>query len=170
MAYATGPREEKRCTIGQVWSLDWGAGSVVVHRHAPRMDARLRLKWEPLSETTAAQGGAESAGPRALAQPSLEKVPAVQLILVVQLHDGVISHASARRLDRAGWRIREGIARTPESVNVYRIREEWLNTLEEMTRRCREVPMIGGMKVSAVVPHRSALRCPGGSPEVGEEK
>ena len=155
MAYATGQREEKRCTIGRVWSLDWGAGSVVVHRRAPRMDARLRLKWEPLSESSAAQGGAERAAPKALAQPSLEKVPAAQLLLVVQLHDGVISHASARRLDRAGWRIREGIARTPESVNVHRIREEWLNTLEEMTRRCREVPMIGGMKVSAVVPHRS---------------
>ena len=44
VAYATGQREEKRCTIGRVWSLDWGAGSVVVHRHAPRMDSKLRLK------------------------------------------------------------------------------------------------------------------------------
>ena len=121
MAYATGPREEKRCTIGRVWSLDWGAGSVVVHRHAPRMDSKLRLKWEPLSESSAAEGGAETAAPEALARPSLEKVSFAKLLLVVQLHDGVISHASARRLDRARWRVQEGIVRVPEPVDVYKI-------------------------------------------------
>ena len=28
-----------------------------------------------------------------------------QVLLVVQLHDGVVSHAAARRLDKAGWKL-----------------------------------------------------------------
>ena len=71
-------------------------------------------------------------------------MPASELLLVVQLHDGVISHASARRWDKAGWRVQEGIARTPEPVDIYKIHEEWLTTLENMTRRCREVQSVGG--------------------------
>ena len=81
--------------------------SGLVHRHAPRMDAELRLKWEPLSEEFSSESGAETASPAAAAQPSLEEVPVAELLLVVQLHDGVISHASARRLDKAGWRFQK---------------------------------------------------------------
>ena len=122
------------------------------------MDSKLRLKWEPLSEASVEEGGAETGAPEASARPSLEKVPVSKLLLVVQLHDGVISHASARRPDKAGWRIQEGIARVPEPVDVYKMREEWLTTLEEMTRRCREVPSVGGADVS------SAALCRGGEP------
>ena len=50
--------------------------------------------------------------------------------------------------------------KSPDPVDVYNIREEWLTTLEEMTRRCREVPSVGGDSVSA------AVLCRGGVPGV----
>ena len=55
----------------------------------------------------------------------------------------VISHASARRLDRAGWRVHEGIVKKPGPADPYKVREEWLTTLENITCRCREVPTVG---------------------------
>ena len=41
-------------------------------------------------------------------KPSLEGVTPKQVLAVVQLHDGVLQHSVARRLDRAGWKIPEG--------------------------------------------------------------
>ncbi len=36
-------------------------------------------------------------------RPVLEQVAAKRVLCVVQLHDGVMSHAAARQLDKAGW-------------------------------------------------------------------
>ena len=40
-------------------------------------------------------------------KPSLEGITPKQVLAVVQLHDGVLQHSVARRLDRAGWTISE---------------------------------------------------------------
>ena len=42
-------------------------------------------------------------------RPLLETIKFGQVICTVELNSGVLAHAAARRLDRAGWRIEEGL-------------------------------------------------------------
>ena len=42
--------------------------------------------------------------------PSTETVPVKRIFFPVQLHDGVVSHAAARRLDQAGYRYERSLS------------------------------------------------------------
>ena len=75
---------------------------MVLHRYKPVADGRLRLKWVP-----AYVGGDGSEGPTTAKHSSLETVTARRILCIVQLHDGVLSHAAARQLDKSGWRLDE---------------------------------------------------------------
>ena len=94
-------RPGKVCTVGRVWTITRAEASIVVHKHKPSTDGRLRVKWRPVFTAQTEAGGHEvlDAG----AAPSLEQITVQQVLAVVQLHDGVMSHAAARRLDKAGW-------------------------------------------------------------------
>jgi hypothetical protein len=70
---------------------------LIVHKHRPESDGRLRLKWIPVF----IQGGVEELGSGS--KPSEEVVEFNRIIGNVQLHDGVISHAAARYLDKLGY-------------------------------------------------------------------
>ena len=75
---------------------------MVVHRYRPLSDGRLRVSWRPVFRS--GSGETLDAGE----EPSTESVRAQDVILIVQLHDGgVLSHAAARSLDKAGWRLDE---------------------------------------------------------------
>ena len=40
------------------------------------------------------------------------------IIMVVELHSGILGHASARRLDRSGWRVDQGSVGGDGAVSV----------------------------------------------------
>ena len=96
----------KQCILGKVQAVLKLKAEVVVHCHAPITDGRLRVRWQPLFVT-----GAEADCPGEVvleatnAKPDLENVAARRLLSPAQLQDGVLSHAVARRLDNAGWRL-----------------------------------------------------------------
>eukprot|EP00969_Alexandrium_andersonii_P319430 14110593-Alexandrium_andersonii.AAC.1 len=48
-----------------------------------------------------------------------ESVPFAQLLAAVALHSGVLAHASAPALDRAGWRVEEGIASSEGDLQLH---------------------------------------------------
>ena len=97
IAYAGVGHANKMLRIGKVVAITRAEGIVGVHRFRPISDGRLRIRWEPLMLKDAYN--AEN--------PVLENIHARQIVTVVQLHDGIVSHAAARRLDRAGWKLDE---------------------------------------------------------------
>ena len=70
---------------------------MVVHKHRPESDGRLRLKWLPLF----IENGQEEVGTGS--KPVEETIEANRIISTVQLHDGVLSHAAARSLEKSGY-------------------------------------------------------------------
>ena len=72
--------------------------SVVVHRYKPVTDGHLRLYWQLLFT---GGSGIEVLGSGSTT--STETVPVKRILFPVQLHDGEISHAAARRLGHAGF-------------------------------------------------------------------
>ena len=76
-------------------SVSRAEGKVVVHVFRPVSDHRLRLYWQPAYED---EPGVEVLGSGSKAVE--ETVTAKYLLFPVQLHDGVLSPASSRRLDR----------------------------------------------------------------------
>jgi len=102
IAYAPNKRSAKRCRIGKVRIILRAEAEMVVHRYRPLSEGRLRVSWRPVFRS--ASGETLDAGE----EPSTESVRAQDVILIVQLHDGgVLSHAAARSLDKAGWRLDE---------------------------------------------------------------
>jgi len=93
----------KECTIGKVTALSKTEQSVIVHRYRPVTDNHLRLYWQPVY----VEGGIEVLGNGS--HPSTETVNLKRLLFPVQLHDGVLAHAAARRLDHAGYRYERSV-------------------------------------------------------------
>ena len=102
VAYTAVPKVKKKCRIGQVRKVFRPDQTILVHRYLPVSDGRLRVLWKP---AYLSPEGTEMLEPGA--DPSQESVTVQQLVSVVQLHSGVLSHAAARRLDLAGWRLDE---------------------------------------------------------------
>jgi hypothetical protein len=102
VAYSAERPKDRRCRIGKIRTVTRAEAQLVVHRYRPLSDGRLRVAWRPMFHT---------AGVEVMGQgdtPSLETVKVQQVLMVVQLHDGgVLSHAAARSLDKAGWRLDE---------------------------------------------------------------
>ena len=93
---------KKRCRLGQITSIFAGEKRLAVHALAAQSNNRLRVVWAPMSKGV----DGVKVGP---GDPLLETITFAQVITTVELNQGVISHASARRLDRAGWRIDQGL-------------------------------------------------------------
>ena len=109
------PGRTKECTVGKVISLSRAEQTAVVHRHKPCSDNHLRLHWWPafLDDGVEVLGSGKN--------PSLESVPIRQILFGVQLNDGVIGHAMARRLDKAGYRYETawtGDRKSPAAVDA----------------------------------------------------
>ena len=96
VAYCQGAAT-KTLRIGRVSTITKNESSVVVQRFRPLSDGRLRVRWIPMENVDAY--GAST--------PALETLHCRQIMTTLQLHDGVLSHAAARRLDKSGWRLDE---------------------------------------------------------------
>ena len=88
----------KVVSVGQVTAVSAAEATVVIHRHKPVTDHHLRLYWRPLY----VEEGQEVLGSGAT--PAKETVPINRILFPVQIHDGVLGHAAARRLDQSGYR------------------------------------------------------------------
>ena len=127
VAYTSVPKV-KKCRIGQVRKVFRPDQTVLVHRFLPISDGRLRVAWMPAYVSTE---GTEVVEPGS--NPSQETVTVQQLVMIVQLSSGVLSHAAARKLDRANWRLDEqgiqheagvvGVPPVPSSPLAIRLEE-----------------------------------------------
>jgi len=121
-------RKAKVCLVGKIKTVTKTEACVVVHKHKAVSDGRLRLTWKPLFTAPVEQGGAESLEEGA---PVLDRVGVKDILSDVELHDGVMSHAAARKLDRAGWRFEQiheyVLAARPEGAG--KIMEEFVQKM-----------------------------------------
>ena len=83
--------------MGKVLNVSRAEAALTVHRHAPVSDGRLRLRWIPLF----LEGGVVTLATGT--QMHTETVAVKHVVCTAQLHDGVLSHAVARRLDKANY-------------------------------------------------------------------
>ena len=102
---------KKTCRVGRITAIMKAEAEVAVHKHRAVSDCRLRVKWVPLFWSAPDEGGEEQAGQGT--RPSIDNVGVKRVLSVIQLHDGVMGHAVARRLDRAGWTLE-----APERVSL----------------------------------------------------
>ena len=94
----------------------------------------------PLFYGTAGAETTEAGG-----KPSLEGITPKQVLAVVQLHDGVLQHPVARRLDRAGWKISED--QYAELMHAAQVSEGAERIIKSMNRQ--SAPPAAGMKSTA---------------------
>ena len=90
--------QRRICSVGRVSALTKAECSVQVHKYVSRWGAGLRVHWVPLYLDSEGVETTQSAGGR----PSLEGITRKQVLDIVQLDDGVLNHAMARKLDRGG--------------------------------------------------------------------
>ena len=90
---------EWRCRLGKVLSIAEDLSSLTVHVYMAEVDGRLQVKWLPAFDS---QEGADYQTQRK------ETVEAKRVLATVTLNNGVLNHASASQLSRAGWRLDEG--------------------------------------------------------------
>ena len=102
----------KKCRIGKVLNVSKREASLLIHKHRPVVDGHMRVKWEPMFH----EGGAEVLGSGS--NPSTEKVEVKHIVDLVQLHDGVLAHAAARRLDHREFSFNEDIVEADASGAV----------------------------------------------------
>ena len=79
--------------------------AITIQTYHAVTDKRLRINWLPMFVARPEDGGKKRVIPSG--KPGLENIPIGKIIAVVQMHNGVIGHAVARRLDRAGWKFEE---------------------------------------------------------------
>lgn len=100
VAYATG---KKTYGIGRALNVSKVENKITLHVYGPVSDGRLRVQWRPLY----VENGEESfVGTDAVTAT----VEASQIIALAPLHDGIVQHAVARRLDLGGYRIGDAVA------------------------------------------------------------
>jgi hypothetical protein len=126
VAYCNTNPKLKKCRIGKVLTMSKPENLIIVHRYSPLSDGRLRVRWIP----TYTVSGGEVLGEGEV--PAKENVRAQQIVSIVELHDGVVSHAVSRKLDNAGWRYDEsGLTLTDElrrepDLAMFTQLEEWM--------------------------------------------
>ncbi len=95
--------QKKKCRVGKVITVARTEQVVIVHRHFPLTDGRLRVKWIPAYLDAE---GKEVSEPGA--KPSTESVEARRILKVVKLDKhAVLNPAATRELDLAGWTLDE---------------------------------------------------------------
>ena len=102
VTYAVSP---KKCRVGRVHKITRAESGLVVHQHEPMTDGKLRVKWLPVFVRK--NGEKVLGNDDADGTPSLESVPLNKVVAVIQLNDGVMGHAVARKLDIAGYSLDE---------------------------------------------------------------
>ena len=135
IAYAltTSTKSRKLCSVGKILSVSARENTVMVHKYGPVSDGHLRLHWQPLYwEDGVLVFGSGS-------RPAEETVEIKRVLEPLQLHDGVISHAAARKLENRGFTFEDQVAAyRPESVEA--VQEEEL--LAGMVRKLQELSLI----------------------------
>jgi len=131
VAYSTGLR--KTCRVGRVKSINGTEGSCTVHKMRPVGASSLRVSWKPVflqEDKTESFAGTE---------PSVETVTFKQLITKLEVNaDGILGHAGARRLDKAGYRFEfEGAVEPPGEVAAPEARDNPVAAL------CESVALAG---------------------------
>ena len=101
VAYCNSNPKLKKCSVGKVITVSRQENLIIVHRYRPLADGRLRVRWLPAFTV----GGYEVLGEGDVA--AKENVKAGQIVSIIELNDGVVSHAASRKLDNAGWRYDE---------------------------------------------------------------
>ena len=84
----------------------------------------MRVKWEPVftmdGQEVLSQGS----------DPLLETVQFSKILLIIQLHDGIMGHAAARRLDRSHYVFEDGAVLSIFVDIPLRIVDETLHRVE----------------------------------------
>ena len=119
-------RPSKVCSVGRIWTITRADACLVIHSVTAPGEA----------------GGHEvlDAG----ASPILEQITVQQVLLAVQLHDGVMSHAAARKLDKAGWKLdaeelhKEALVRGPMSHAP--------TAMEQLVQAIKSLPLVGSSR------------------------
>jgi hypothetical protein len=93
----------KRCRVGRIKALMDAVA--VVHQYHPVNDARLRVKRYPLFRRPTIEILLDPGA----GEPVCEEVPFRRVISIIEMNSGVMNHASARALDRNGYRIDESV-------------------------------------------------------------
>ena len=125
MAYCNSNPKLKKCSVGKVITVSRQENLIIVHRYRPLADGRLRVRWLPAFTV----GGNEVLGEGDVA--AKENVKAGQIVSIIELNDGVVSHAASRKLDNAGWRYDETgvtldeLTREPDLIAFTNL-EEWI--------------------------------------------
>ena len=83
--------------------MDEASGSFVVHQYGAAQGPNLRVHWQP--EFHRPGGSVQHEG----GEPILCSLPREKTIANVELHSRVLTHASARKLESAKWRIDSGV-------------------------------------------------------------
>ena len=99
--------------MGKILSVSARENTVVVHKYGPVSDGHLRLHWQPLYwEDGVLVFGLGS-------KPAEETAEIKRVLEPIQLHDGVISHAAARKLENRGFTFEDQVAAyRPESIET----------------------------------------------------
>ena len=92
--------------LGRVVNFSVAEGSATLHHYWPRVDAALRVRWPPAFARPPEGNDGEVAQE---GEPLRETVEISRILTVVDLRDGVMNHASARKLDRANLKVDEGV-------------------------------------------------------------
>ena len=101
---------------------------MIVVRYRPLSDGRLRVKWIPAE-------GTDAYGKTFVEQ---ETVAVRQIVTSVQLHEGILAHSVARRLDKSGWSLDEADAKVEPVLPEPSV--AWNARLEQFVLVTRELP------------------------------
>ncbi|MAB81808.1 MAG: hypothetical protein CMJ24_00005, partial [Phycisphaerae bacterium] len=135
IAYESAP---KRCRVGKVQGVSTAEGLVTVHDYGAQAGDRLRVHWKPTYHV-AGVGLTSDEG-----QPILATMPFSKVASTIELHSGVMNHASARRLERAGWRLDEGVV-ADGAVVLGGLWSEQDGRFSSLLAACsRDSPSLGG--------------------------
>ena len=103
----------RRCRVGRVIEVASAEGRLTVHRYGAAVGGRLTVQWVPLYV------GDDGLPVRvAGARPLLQEIGTAAVLAVVDLHSGVLGHAAAARLARAGWRVEDAAVADDGSLDV----------------------------------------------------
>ena len=122
--------------MGKIMSVSARENTVVVHKYGPVSDGHLRLHWQPLYW----EDGVQVFGSGS--KPAEETVEIKRVLEPIQLHDGGISHAAARRLENRGYSFEEQVAAYhPESIEAAPEDEILAGAVKRLQERTCNVPL-----------------------------
>ena len=128
--------EAKRCRVGKVLSVAEDLSSVTVHVYTAEVDGRLQVVWSAAYDS---QEGADFQRQR------VETLEAKRVLGVVDLNKGVLNHAAASRLARAGWRLDESTVKHGALAAAVSLPSERLSDLPSGRAAALVAAVAGGL-------------------------